>query len=149
MVHRRRIQKIFIQDRIRPYIVFTHFDNTERVLQKTSCKSVMYTLCRRVCLKPLDKCRIVFEIILHCSSQIFIINLCNIFHQLLIHSLDTLLACRHVVCRHILIFKCLADLLDIQLKISIIANDISEYFDKIHLIIVCNSIRIWIPHFSV
>ena len=136
VIHCRRIQKIFVQDRVSPYIVFTHFHNAECVLQQSSGKSMMNTFCSRVCLKPFDKCRIIFEIIFHCFS-------------LLIHSLDTLLACRHVVCRHIFIFKCLADLLDIQLKIAIIADDVSEYFDKIHLIIVCDSIGIRIPHLSI
>ena len=99
--------------------------------------------------KCLDKCFIIYKIILYRLTQIVIIDLLHISDQFFKHTVCAFLGCRHVVCCHILIFIRLTDLTDIELQIVIITDHIAKYFDKIHLIIVCDSIRIRIPDLSV
>ena len=133
-------KQVLIQDRICACHIVTELDNTQRMFKKTACESVMNRLRSRMTFEFCNKCFIFHEVKFQCRSQIWIGNLTDICHQFLVHTVHTFLCCRHIISRIIFSFLSHPDLPDVHLKIPVIINDISKYFDKIFLIIIRNSL---------
>ena len=77
------------------------------------------------------------------------LELTDIGGQLFIHGIHVFFRHRHVIRRVILPFLCFPNLPDVDLEISVIADDVSVYFDEIFLVIICDALGIGVPDFSV
>ena len=119
------------------------------MFQKSSGESMMNRLRSGMSLEITDKCLVFYKIILQHLSQILVLYFLNISKQFLIHAICTLLRCRHIIGGDIFTLLCFTDLLNVKLQIVIIADDFTIYFNKIHLIIICDSAGIRIPYFPV
>ena len=142
-------KQVLIQDRICACHIVTELDNTQRMFKKTACESVMNRLRCGMSLEVTDKSLVFYKIILQYLSQIRIIYFLNVSKQFLIHTVCTLLCCRHVIGSNVFALLRFSDLLDIHLQIIIVIDDLTIYLDEIHLIIICDSSGIRIPYFSV
>ena len=115
----------------------------------SSGESMMNRLRSGMSLEITNKCLVFYKIILQHLSQILVLYFLNISKQFLIHAICTLLRCRHIIGGDIFTLLCFTDLLNVKLQIVIIADDFTIYFNKIHLIIICDSAGIRIPYFPV
>ena len=115
----------------------------------SSGESMMNRLRSGMSLEITNKCLVFYKIILQHLSQILVLYFLNISKQFLIHAICTLLRCRHIIGGDIFTLLCFTDLLNVKLQIVIIADDFTIYFNKIHLIIICDSLGVRIPYFSI